>query len=73
MLGSDTFDEDAFAERIAFVTALPDNALEFTFTDGHTVRATWKDRSRSESWTEEMRRAAAEKTKRRGDKQCQEQ
>ena len=73
MLGFGSFDEDAFAECVAFITALPDNALEYTFTDGHTAQATWKDRSRSKSWTEEMRQAAAEKTRKRSEKECQEQ
>lgn len=73
VLGCDSFDEDAFAERIAFVSALPNNALEFTFTDGHSKNATWQDRSRSESWTAERRQAAAEKTRKRSEKKCQEQ
>jgi site-specific DNA recombinase len=73
VLGCDSFDEDAFAERIAFISALPNNTLEFTFMDGHTARASWKDRSRSESWTEEMRQAAAEKTRKRSENKCQEQ
>ncbi len=73
MLGFGAFDEDVFAERVAFIAALPDNVLEYTFADGHTAQATWKDRSRSESWTEEMRQAAAEKTRKRSEKKCQEQ
>ena len=72
-LGCDSFDEDVFAECIAFITTLPNNTLEFTFADGHTEKAIWQDRSRSESWTEEMRQAAAEKTKKRSEKKCQEQ
>ncbi len=72
-LGCDSFDEDAFAERIAFISALPNNTLEFTFTAGQTKKATWQDRSRAESWTEEMRQAAAEKARKRSEKKCQEQ
>ena len=73
MLEFCTFNEDAFVERVAFITALPDNVLEYNFTNGHTAQATWKDRSRSKSWTEEMRQAAAEKTWKRSEKKCQEQ
>ena len=73
VLGCEGFDQDAFAERIAFITALPNNALEFTFADGHTEKVTWQDRSRSESWTAEMRQDAAEKTRKRSEKKCQEQ
>lgn len=68
MLDCDSFDEGIFADRIVFITALPNNTLEFTFTDGHTENATWQDRSRSESWTDEMRQAAAEKTRKRSEK-----
>ena len=73
VLGCESFDEDAFAKRIAFITALPNNALEFTFADEHAEKVTWQDRSRSESWTAEMRQDAAEKTRKRSEKKCQEQ
>jgi len=64
-LGCDSFDEDAFSERIAFITALPNNTLEFTFADGHSEKAAWEDRSRRESWTADKRQAAREKATRR--------
>lgn len=73
VLGCDSFDENEFAERIAFITALLNNTLEFSLAEGHTMKATWEDRSRSESWTEEMRQVAAEKTRKRSEKKCQEQ
>lgn len=73
VFGITSFDEDAFAECIAFITVLPDNTLEYAFTDRHTVRTTWKDRSRAESWTEEMRHAAAERTRKWSEMKCQEQ
>jgi site-specific DNA recombinase len=73
VLGCATFDEAVFLEQVEFIIALPDNAVEYAFTDGHSMRATWTDRSRSESWTEEMRRAAADKTRKRSEKKCQEQ
>ena len=73
VLGCDYFDEDSFTERIAYIFALPNNTLEYTFTDGQTEKATWQDRSRSESWTEEMRQVAAEKTMKRSEKKCQKQ
>ena len=73
MLGCDSFDEDKFTKCIDFITTLPNNTLEFTFWDGHIEKITWKDRSRSESWTEEKRQAAAKKKKKRSEKTCQEQ
>lgn len=37
------------------------NTLHFIMKDGHTVTHQWKDRSRAESWTLEMREAARQK------------
>jgi len=33
----------------------------FIFSDGHPEERVWQDRSRAESWTEEMRQAARER------------
>ena len=41
------------------------NKLTFVFKDGRKEECTWKDRSRSESWTEEKRIAFGEMRKRR--------
>ena len=38
------------------------NALVFCFKDGTQAVKRWKDRSRAESWTEEMKEAARQKT-----------
>ena len=35
-----------------------DNHLVFVFQDGREAERVWKDRSRAESWTEEMREQA---------------
>ena len=40
---------------------------------GNETVLTWEDRSRSESWTPEMKATAAEKARKRSAKQCQEQ
>ena len=37
------------------------NVLIFRFFDGSEITRTWKDRSRSESWTDEMKEAARQK------------
>lgn len=66
ILGLNTFDETVFAERIAQITALSNNLLEYHFTDGRSQTVQWQDRSRSESWTAEMRQAAREKITRGG-------
>ncbi|HRS65806.1 MAG TPA: recombinase family protein [Spirochaetia bacterium] len=64
-LGTGSFDDDTFAASIDFITALPDNVLEFHFKDGQTTAVRWQDRSRRESWTDDKRQAAREKATRR--------
>ena len=64
-LGTGSFDDDTFAAHIDFITALPDNVLEFHFKDGQTTAVGWQDRSRRESWTDDKRQAAREKATRR--------
>lgn len=44
------------------------NRLVFKLKNGTEKTAVWQDRSRSESWTLEMRKKAGEKTKRRNEK-----
>ena len=51
--------------KIAAMTAHNDNTLVFTFVDRTRVVKRWKDRSRAESWTAEMRAAAGRKTRER--------
>ena len=51
--------------EITAITAHNDNLLEFTLKDGTNAVKRWQDRSRAESWTVEMRRAAGEKTRER--------
>ena len=42
--------------------------LTICFKDGTSVERVWKDRSRSESWTDEMRAAAGRRTRERSKK-----
>lgn len=65
VLGTDRFEDDTFAERMDFITALPDNILEFHFKDGQMTTVEWQDRSRRDSWTDDKRQAAREKATRR--------
>lgn len=51
--------------EITAITAHNDNLLEFTLKDGTNAVKRWQDRSRAESWTAEIRRAAGEKTRER--------
>ena len=64
-LGVSTFDEDIFKKHISSMCVPAPNRVIFTFTDGSRVETEWKDRSRSESWTEDKRRAVGEQTRAR--------
>lgn len=65
VLGMEQFDGAAVRERVEQIDALEGNILIFTLKDGSMVTATWTDRSRSESWTPEMRAETGRKTKER--------
>ena len=75
MMGLTEFDAVDFELRVDHIEAFNGNRLLFHFTDSTTKEVYWKDRSRSESWTPEMRKAAGQKTKQRimEEKQWQEQ
>ncbi len=60
-LGLDVFDPDAFLSKITEVRVENGNRLEFLFTDGTESVKRWQDRTRAESWTEEMKYAARER------------
>ena len=56
---------EALTGKITAVRAEKENTLVFCFRDGTESVKRWKDRSRADSWTEEMRAAAAQKTRER--------
>ena len=56
---------DALDGKITAARVEKDNTLVFCFPDGTTTVKRWQNRSRAESWTPEMRAAAAEKTRER--------
>jgi site-specific DNA recombinase len=63
VLGLTEFDPDAFESKITVIEAHGDNTLVFCFTDGTQAVKRWQHRSRSESWTPEMRESARQKAK----------
>lgn len=65
IMKADSFSDDEFEKHIRLIEAHPGNLLRFFFMDGSTADFVWKDRSRSESWTDEMRAEAAKKAKER--------
>lgn len=61
VLGLPEYDEDAFSREIERIDVPAHNHLVFVFKDGHTVERVWEDRSRSKSWTPEMKEAARQR------------
>lgn len=58
-------------DSVATITADDNNTLHFHLMDGTTQTRTWKDRSRAESWTLEMREKARQKASERSQAQWQ--
>ena len=54
-LNMTSFDEVVFKEKISRIDAFNNNRLVFYFKDGSTKEVIWKNPSRSDSWTEEMK------------------
>ena len=72
VLGITECTETALNKLLDGILVQNGNRLVFRMKDGTERTAEWKDRSRAESWTPEMKKQAGEKTKRRYQK-CQEQ
>ena len=58
VLGTEIFDAEVFEEQIEKIVVPGPNQLTFYFKDGRTIEKEWKDRSRAESWTTEMKEKA---------------
>ena len=61
-------EKNAHRGQITAITVAHENHLTFRFADGSECEEIWQDRSRSESWTEEMRAAVGKRTKERRQK-----
>lgn len=57
--------EDIDTSNLSAVRTMDDNTLVLQWSDGSEVVKRWQDRSRSESWTPEMRSAASRRAKER--------
>jgi len=60
-LGLAEYDPEKFKAKVAAITVPDDGVLVFTFKDGSARTLTWENRSRRESWTDEMKQAARER------------
>lgn len=71
VLGLTEFDEAVFAEKVSGILVCAGNRLVYRMTDGSECETVWEDRSRSQSWTPEMKEKARQNAlKRKGDKPC---
>lgn len=61
LLGLPEFSAVAFAENVSEVLVCTENRLLFQMTDGTEREVFWVDRSRSQSWTPEMKAKARQK------------
>ena len=62
VLGLAVFDEMMFKDKISEIRVPGTNRLVFIFSDRRIIKREWKDPSRSESWTPEMKQAARERS-----------
>lgn len=65
VLGMESFDEFAVKQRVKQIEVPAFNHLVFGLKDGRRIEYVWQDRSRRESWTDEMRERAREQSLRR--------
>lgn len=63
ILDVNVLDAKQVKEQIAEIIVPRPNVVEFVMPDGCVIQRTWEDRSRSESWTPEMRAEVARKNK----------
>jgi len=61
VLGLAVYDPDVLSGKITAIAVPDDGVLVFTFKDGTKQTSTWENRSRRESWTDEMRQTARER------------
>jgi len=59
------FDAAVFSEHIYRIEVPGENRLLFVFKNGRTEERIWADKSRRDSWTAEMKQAAAERARQR--------
>lgn len=58
VLGLQKFDEVVFREQIERIEVPAFNHLVYVFKDGRREERVWQDKSRRDSWTEEMKEQA---------------
>lgn len=66
VLGIDSFDETTFKENIRRIDAFNGNRLVFHFINGISKEVIWDNPSRRDSWTDEMKLKAKERSSKNG-------
>lgn len=61
VLGLKKFDAAIFEQHISEIEVGSNNSLRYMFRNGCSVEATWQDRSRADSWSDEMKHTASQK------------
>ena len=61
-LGVDKFNEAIFHERVSKMVISVGTCITYHMKDGTEIQRVWKDRSRRESWTPEMKEKARQAT-----------
>jgi hypothetical protein len=61
-LGLAEYNPAVLAAKVTVITIPDDGILVFTFKDGTERTLNWENRSRRESWTDEMKQAARVRT-----------
>lgn len=61
VLGEGSIDSDMFRSKITAIRAEKSNMVVFCMDDGSEIVKRWKDRSRAESWTPEMKEKARQR------------
>lgn len=54
-LGMPEFDEEVFKKKVKGIQVLRNNRLIYFFTDGTSKEMIWKQKSRADAWTPEMK------------------
>lgn len=62
VLGLAEFDRETLLQQMKEIQVPRHNVLVYVFHDGHTEEVAWQNPSRRESWTEEMKQKARERT-----------
>lgn len=62
VLNLTSFDEAEFRRRVKKMIVSGSNCITYIFNDGNEIEIEWQNKSRRESWTDEMKQKAREKS-----------